>query len=81
MLVVRWGDMSFKDWVCYLLERWLWYVETPKHERKELKQMRRVPWTVRWFGLIPFSMKMAVDKQRSRLRSRTMTKRSIREAE
>lgn len=64
--------MSFKDWVRYLLERWLWYVETPKHERKELRQMRKEPWSVKWFGMIPFSMKMAVNQQRSRLRHRAI---------
>ncbi|MFC7442258.1 YqzE family protein [Laceyella putida] len=73
--------MSFKDWVRFLLERWLRYVETPKHERKELKQMRKVPWSVKWFGLIPFSMKMAVNRQRSRLRNRLMAKRPAREAD
>lgn len=59
--------MSFKDWISYLLERMVWYMETPRTERKAIKQVRREPWSVRWFGMIPFSMKMMVDKQRSRL--------------
>ncbi|MGA9173298.1 MAG: YqzE family protein [Thermoactinomyces sp.] len=60
--------MSFKDWIQYLLERIVWYMETPRSERKELKQMNKEPWTVKWFGIIPFSMRMYMDKQRSRLR-------------
>lgn len=61
--------MTFKDWVTFLLERFVWYMETPRSERKELKRSRREPWSIRWFGLVPFSMKMALSKQR-RMRGR-----------
>lgn len=61
--------MTFKDWVTFLLESFVWYMETPRSERKELKRSRREPWSIRWFGLVPFSMKMALSKQR-RMRGR-----------
>lgn len=62
--------MSFRDWFTYLLERFIWFMETPRTERKKLKQSRKEPWSVRWFGLLPFSMKMTIYKQRSRLRGK-----------
>ncbi|SEN06579.1 YqzE family protein [Lihuaxuella thermophila] len=66
--------MTFKDWISYLIKRMIWYMETPRTERKAIKASTREPWSVRWFGMIPFSMKMYVDKQRSRLRGGTSEK-------
>lgn len=60
--------MSFKDWISYLIERFLSYIEIPKEERKRKKNGEN--WSVRWFGLIPFSMKMMLDKMKSRFPSR-----------
>ncbi len=62
--------MLFKDWIAFVLERFVWYMETPRSERKELKRSKREPWSIRWFGLVPFSMKMALGKQR-RMRGRS----------
>ncbi|MGI6127287.1 MAG: YqzE family protein [Planifilum sp.] len=63
--------MSFKDWITYLLERLVWFMETPREERKKERNSRKESWATRWFGLIPLSMKMAYDKQKSRIRSRS----------
>ncbi|MGA8941898.1 MAG: YqzE family protein [Thermoactinomyces sp.] len=62
--------MSFEEWITYMLQRFVRYVETPRSERKKLKQSRKEPWSIRWFGLVPFSMKMAFSRQR-RLHSRS----------
>lgn len=62
--------MSFKDWVAYLLQRLVRYMETPRTERREARKAERLSWSVRWFGLIPFSMKMYVDSRRSRWRGK-----------
>lgn len=62
--------MSFKDWISFLIKKWIWYMETPRQERKALKAGNQEMWTVRWFGMLPFSIKMAIDKQRARLRRR-----------
>lgn len=63
-------QMSFREWIEYLLERFLWYLETPRAERKELKRQHREPWGYRWFGLIPFSVKMAWNQHKARLRGK-----------
>lgn len=65
--------MSFKDWFTYLLERMVWYMETPRTERKEIKKSNRELWSTRWFGMIPFSMKMYVNKQKGRFQRRRVT--------
>lgn len=59
--------MSFKDWISYLIEKMLWYVETPKDERKAYRQAQKEPWSTKWFGMIPFSTRMYLQKQKSRL--------------
>lgn len=61
--------MSFKDWISYLIEKLLWYVETPKAERKAYKKANQEPFMTRWFGLIPFSTKMYVQKQKGRIQN------------
>lgn len=43
-----------------MLERLLWFVETPRHERKQL-QKKKEPWTVRWFGMLPVSLSMMMN--------------------
>jgi hypothetical protein len=60
--------MSFKDWIGYIVQKLVWYMETPRLERKEIKKLRSESWQTRWFGLIPFSMKMYVQKQHSKIR-------------
>ncbi|WP_073153336.1 YqzE family protein [Seinonella peptonophila] len=59
--------MNFKDWISYIMHRFANYIETPRVERKELKLQRKEKWSHRWFGLVPFSMKMYVNKQRHRI--------------
>lgn len=60
------GNMSFKEWISYLIKRWIHYVETPIEERKEQKQARKENWSSRWFGMIPFSMKMMFMRMKDR---------------
>lgn len=56
--------MSFKDWIGYVIKRLVWYMETPKTVRKESKRAKKERWVFRWFGMVPFSMKMYVQKKR-----------------
>lgn len=58
--------MTFKDWISYLIKRWIHYVETPKEERKEKKEARKEDWSSKWFGMIPFSMKMMLMRVKDR---------------
>ncbi|MDN4594888.1 YqzE family protein [Polycladomyces subterraneus] len=59
--------MSSKDLVRMMLERMIWYVETPRQERKQL-QKKKEPWTVRWFGMLPISLSMMMNKGKERIR-------------
>ncbi|MCH5583921.1 YqzE family protein [Shimazuella sp. AN120528] len=58
--------MSFKDWITYVIEKMVWFMETPKKDRKAMKYASREPWAYRWFGMIPMSMKIAAKKVRKR---------------
>jgi len=44
------------EWVKYMTERFVTYVETPKAERKERRRTAkavREPWLTKWFGVAP----------------------------
>ncbi|OZB96789.1 YqzE family protein [Paenibacillus sp. XY044] len=61
---------SGDELVKYITERVVSYMETPKEERR--KQKYKEPWTVKWFGMIPFSLSQlgggAADKRRQKRR-------------
>lgn len=44
--------------ILYITKQVVTYMETPKSTRKEGKERKREHWAVRWFGLMPFSMKV-----------------------
>jgi hypothetical protein len=58
--------MSFKDWITYMIEKMVYFLETPKKERKATRAAKREPWSYRWFGMIPLSMKIAFKKVRKK---------------
>jgi|GEM_PF-1138169 len=60
--------MTFQDWISYVIERFLRYVETPKEERRKQRQVER--WSSKWFGLLPFSAKMMWTQWKSRFPNR-----------
>jgi hypothetical protein len=57
--------MKRDEYVQYVTEKIVSYYDQPKEERKnrkvQAKQMR-APWMVRWFGMMPFSIRMYVDE-------------------
>lgn len=63
------GMADGSEWVKYVTERVVTYIETPKEERKqsrqEAKQLRE-PWLTRWFGLAPLGVKVWWDSRRRR---------------
>lgn len=61
-------SMSFQDWISYLIERFLKYVETPKEERRKKETVES--WSSRWFGLLPVSAKMVWSQWKSRFPNR-----------
>ncbi|MEO3944235.1 YqzE family protein [Gorillibacterium sp. CAU 1737] len=54
------------DLVKYITERVVIYMDTPKEKRKEAREARRPKeaWTVRWFGMIPDSLRMLIGGKR-----------------
>ncbi|GAB7386783.1 hypothetical protein BSNK01_06190 [Bacillaceae bacterium] len=51
--------MKTKDYLIFLTERLVTFLETPRKERgRRVKE----PWSTRWFGMIPFSLKMLLRK-------------------
>ncbi|SMF78777.1 YqzE-like protein [Paenibacillus uliginis N3/975] len=47
------------DLIKYITERVVTYIDTPKEDRK--RRRGKEPWTVRWFGMIPFSVSLWKD--------------------
>lgn len=58
--------MTFKDWITYVIGKMVWFMETPKKDRKAIKSAKREPWTYRWFGMIPMSVKIAAKRVRKK---------------
>ncbi|MBY0201928.1 MULTISPECIES: YqzE family protein [Paenibacillus] len=54
--------------VKYITQRVVHYIDTPKDERKERRAQsrRREPWSMKWFGMIPFAVSLWVDKKKRR---------------
>lgn len=53
--------MDGEDWVKYVTERFLAFVNTPKEERKQArssKKSMREDWATRWFGQIALSVRI-----------------------
>ncbi|GGE23067.1 hypothetical protein GCM10011571_26420 [Marinithermofilum abyssi] len=61
--------MSSQDFLKYLVQEMVKYMETPKAERKEARLSRkqvRPGWKQHWFGMIPFSLHMYAKRQKNR---------------
>lgn len=62
--------MASHDYVRYLTERLVRYMDMPQGERKKQREEKqREPWDRRWFGDIPFSMRMSWQNRRLRLKN------------
>lgn len=63
-------EVSTNDYVKFMAERLIKRMETPKSERREMKKERKemkTPFLVRWFGMVPFSIFIALKKNKRRL--------------
>ncbi|MTH52396.1 YqzE family protein [Bacillus mangrovi] len=61
--------MSSNDYVKYLTQQVVKYMDTPKEEReqqKELKKSAKTPFWSRWFGVLPVSMLLLMRKKRKK---------------
>lgn len=62
--------MSTNDYLKFLVQEMVKYMDTPRDQRKEARSVRRqqrMPWTYRLFGMVPFGMKMFASKHKKRL--------------
>lgn len=62
---------SSNDLIKYITERVVTYMDTPKAERKQVR--KKEPWTVRWFGMIPFSVSLWKEDVTSKKRKKPKT--------
>ncbi|GIP37926.1 hypothetical protein J31TS4_12060 [Paenibacillus sp. J31TS4] len=63
------------EFVQYLTERVVVYIDTPREVRRQLRQERRSrykePWPLRWFGLLPYALSMWISQRKRRSRGRS----------
>ncbi|PQP80168.1 YqzE family protein [Paenibacillus sp. PCH8] len=56
--------------VRYITQRVVHYIDTPKDERKD-RAKRKEPWTMKWFGMIPFAVSLWVGKKEKAMDSQS----------
>lgn len=55
--------------VKFIAERVMTFIETPREVRKQAKanqKDRREDWQIRWFGLLPLAVRMAIEQARKK---------------
>lgn len=54
------------DLVKYITERVVTYMDTPREQRKDARSYmkEREPWSVRWFGMIPDSLRLLFGRRK-----------------
>lgn len=53
------------DYIKYLTQQFVAYMDTPRDMRKEQRQLQRSarePWQVRWFGMLPLATSLWLGK-------------------
>jgi len=61
--------VSTNDYLKFVTEEVVKYIDTPKDKRKEQRKRRkneRAPFLSRWFGIIPFAIAMSMKKRNKR---------------
>ncbi len=61
--------MSSNDYLKFLVSRMVSYLDLPPEVRREERRNRKQSWSYHWFGMLPFSLKLFINKQKGRLRS------------
>ncbi|WP_299087969.1 YqzE family protein [uncultured Metabacillus sp.] len=62
--------MSANDYVKYVTQQIVKYMDTPKEARKQLREERKnvetssTFYSNRWFGVLPFSLKLMLNKRK-----------------
>ncbi|WP_243386348.1 YqzE family protein [Bacillus kexueae] len=58
--------MSTNDYLKFMTEQVVKYMDTPKAERKQMKKKKKTeksPLLFRWFGILPYAIGMSVKKK------------------
>jgi hypothetical protein len=59
--------MNTNDYVKYLTQTFVQYMDQPKEERKKVKEERKEnkqPFMLRWFGILPYALMYSVKKRK-----------------
>ena len=54
------------EWIKYMTERVVNYIDTPVEQRKQSKLKRKSQqehWLIRWFGMLTLALRMLVNKR------------------
>lgn len=55
--------MSTNSYLKFLTEEFVKYLNSPKENRKEKKMEEKDPLLNRWFGVLPFSLKLLIRRK------------------
>jgi hypothetical protein len=61
--------MKTNDYVKYLTQTVVKYIDQPKEERRKMKQAKKeaeATFLFRWFGILPFMLMSSVKKKKSK---------------
>ncbi|ENH97454.1 hypothetical protein J416_05568 [Gracilibacillus halophilus YIM-C55.5] len=59
--------MSGNDYVKYMTQQIVRYMDTPKPERKKIKQEKKeepIIYSSKWFGVLPFAFRLLLKKRK-----------------
>ncbi|SFL82528.1 YqzE-like protein [Gracilibacillus orientalis] len=59
--------MASNEYVKYMTQRIVKYMDTPKDERKKLKDERKqqeITYSNKWFGVLPFAFRLFIQKRK-----------------
>jgi hypothetical protein len=60
------------EWIKFLMEQVVTYIETPKEVRKHAKlinKLNKESWQSRWFGMLPLAIRMMAQQFRKNKRT------------
>ncbi len=63
--------MNTNDYVKYLTQTFVQYMDQPKDQRKKLKAERKgnkEPFMLRWFGILPYVIAASVKNRRTKIK-------------
>ncbi|MFN7251174.1 MAG: YqzE family protein [Anaerobacillus sp.] len=61
--------MKTNDYVKYVTQQFVSYVDTPSEKRKEMRQERKankLPFAYKWFGLLPYAIGQMFNSKKKR---------------